>query len=155
MTYVEELEARIEQLESQLERNMRGFRVPLPGDVVVLKEPFRMCHSEVLTHNRQLVKVLKKYQKHIIARFEGNLEFPWGGYSSMTDFITYDLPAGTKMILCSYDIKQRRNKSTSNYDYVRFQLLELPGVEWEYKKLYFRLKHEDIKALNAVSIDLE
>ena len=153
MTYTEELEARIEQLETQLARNMRGFRVPLPGDVVVLKEPLRMDHSEVLTYNRNLVKVINKYKKHIVKQYEKEQTFSWR-VKVKGNFITYDLPVGTRMLLCSYDIKQRR-KNPDYYDYVRFKLLEIPDVEWKYKNLYFRLKHEDIKQMNAICIDFE
>lgn len=153
MSYVEDLEKRVEELQSALEMNMKQFRVPMPGDIVILKSPLGMDHSEVLTHNRPLIKVLKEAEKYILKTYE--VENPYSIFSptSTDNMIKYFLPEGTRMRLCSYDIKERRKPP--NYDYVRFQLLKLPGVDWEYKKLYFRLKHHDILHMNAIAIELE
>lgn len=151
-TYIESLETRIEELEKSLDRNMRGFRVPLPGEVVVLREPLDMNHSRNLTFNRNLVKVLIEHRKHIVSLYE--VEHSERIFHTHDHMIHYRLPKGTKMILCSYDVKKRRS-NPQYHDFVRFQLLELPGVDWKYKKLYFRLLHNDIKNMNAVMVDYD
>lgn len=151
MSYVEDLEKRVEELEEALALNMKNFRVPMPGDIVILKSPLGMDHSEVLTHNRPLIKVLKKAEKHILRTYD--VDCANRIFSGIDTRVKYALPAETRMRLCSYDIKERRKKP--NYDYVRFQLLKLPGVDWEYNKLYFRLKHHDILRMNAIAIELE
>ena len=132
--YEHELETHIHKLETELQEQKSLFHIPVPDDVVIVKEDYKFVTGRSFSYSRNLVRAM--VQAGLIISTDDKVETVGtaNGVIWVKTYVSFIIPAGTKLSVVCYEVKKRKRKENWDQNFIKFSILEMPNVPRAAKK---------------------
>ena len=101
--------------------------MPIPEDIVILKEDYSFYTGSIFSYSRDLVRVMKEYNL-IEDEWNDNISLGVKGLEMLKHFVKFTIPKGTEMKVVCYEVKKRRKVESWINNWMKFNIVDMPGV---------------------------